>query len=342
MTGSVRAAVVGCGDVSIVHLRAIAEREGSELVGVADVDTGRREAASRTWSVPGFAGVEELVAAVRPDVVHVCTPHHQHAPVAVAALQADVSVLIEKPLADSLEAAHRIAAAERRSRGKLAVCFQNRYNRPVRALAERLRSGDLGPVLGASAQVLWRRTGEYYRARPWRGTWAGGGGGLLMNQAIHTLDLLQWLLPPVEARSGSAATRSLSQHIEVEDTAELSLTHRGGARSTLFATLGHARNAPVRLEVVTRDAVAVLQEDLRIEHADGTAEVVLDDAPRHAGRSYWGASHALLIDDFHAGLDAAAPFWIGLDAGIDTLATIAAVYAASFPERGGTLRKDIS
>ncbi len=327
----VRVGVVGIGDVSIVHLEAIAARAGSELVGIAEIDEPRRRAAAERWGVPGYASVEELIAAEHPDVVHVTTPHDQHAPVAIAALEAGVHVLLEKPLADSMEAGRAIGAALDASPAKLALCFQNRYNGPVRALRDLLDSGELGPIVGAWATVLWHRTPEYYAERPWRGRWQGGGGGLLMNQAIHTLDLLQWLLGPVAASAGTAATRALP--IEVEDTAELTMTHASGARSLLWATLANSRNAPVELEIETEHAVATLRGDLTIAHADGRVEVVRDVASLAGGRAYWGASHALLIDDFHGSLHDPEPFWIGTDAGLETLTTIAAVYERSFPDR---------
>lgn len=341
MTATVRAAVVGCGDISIVHLEAIARREGSELVGVADLDAERREEAARHWQVPGFATVEQLIAATRPDVVHVCTPHDQHAPVAIAALEAGVSVLTEKPLADSPAAGRAIAAAAQASSGRLGVCFQNRYNAPVQAAKALLDSGDLGAIRGAAATVLWHRLPEYYENRPWRGTWAGGGGGLLMNQAIHTLDLLQWLLGPVDEATGSAATRALGDVIEVEDTAELLLRHASGAQSVLFATLGHATNSPVTIEIVTETATLTIRGDLTVAHADGRVETVRERSAAGGGRAYWGVSHELLIDDFHGRLGDDEPFWIGADAGLDTLSTITAVYDRSFPDRTqASARKD--
>ncbi len=341
MTGVVRAAVVGCGDISIVHLEAIAAREGSELVGVADVDARRRDETAGRWHVPGFETVEQLIAATRPDVVHVCTPHDQHAPVAIAALGAGVSVLVEKPLADSPAAGREIAAAARASSGRLAVCFQNRYNAPVQAAKALLDSGELGAVRGAAATVLWHRLPEYYESRPWRGTWAGGGGGLLRNQGIHTLDLLQWLLGPVVETAGSASTRALGDVIEVEDTAELVLRHSSGARSVLFATLAHATNSPVSIEIVTETATLTIRGDLTVAHADGRVETVREREAAGGGRTYWGVSHELLIDDFHARLGDDEPFWIGADAGLDTLTTITAVYDRSFPDRPqASARKD--
>ncbi|TPW74034.1 Gfo/Idh/MocA family protein [Schumannella soli] len=333
-TAHIRAAVIGCGDISAVHLAAIAARPGTRLVAIADTDAGRREAASATHAVPGFATLTELLDAVEVDVVHVTTPHSEHAPLAIEALRRGVNVLLEKPFAHSLEAGRELAdAVAAPGAGKLALCFQNRYNTPVRALFDRLRSGELGAIRGAVGTVLWHRTADYYRDRPWRGTWAGGGGGLLMNQAIHTLDLLQWMLGPVEQVSGSASTRSLGDVIEVEDTAEMVLTHAGGAQSVFFATLANSRNAAIEIQLETEHAVATLRGDLTIEWADGRVETVAEPVTATGERSYWGVSHELLIDHFHSTLADPEPFWIGVDAGLDTLTTINAVYDASFPDR---------
>jgi UDP-N-acetyl-2-amino-2-deoxyglucuronate dehydrogenase len=249
-------------------------------------------------------------------------------------------VLLEKPFAVSLDEGRQLAAAIEASDGAFALCFQNRYNPPAAALHERLRSGELGEVRGATAAVLWHRTPDYYRDRPWRGSWQGGGGGLLMNQAIHTLDLLQWLLGPVEHVSGGASTRALGGVIEVEDTAEMVLTHRGGARSVFFATLANSRNAPVEIQIETDSAIATLRGDLVVAHADGRVETVEDDRAPTGGQAYWGVSHETLIDDFHGRLRDAEPFWIGAAAGLDTLTTITAVYDHSFPERRRPANKE--
>ena len=122
------------------------------------------------------------------------------------------------------------------------------------------------PCKARSATVLWHRSADYYRDRPWRGTWAGGGGGLLMNQAIHTVDLLQWLLGDVTSVSGHAATRFLGDTIEVEDTAEFVAHHTGGARSVFYATLAHAVNAPVAIDVITEKAALSLRGDLTVSY----------------------------------------------------------------------------
>jgi len=223
-----------------------------------------------------------------------------------------------------------VAAAER-GRAKIAVCFQNRYNTTAAAMHQRLSTGELGRVLGAAATVCWHRTADYYRARPWRGTWAGSGGGLLMNQAIHTIDLLQWLLGDVTAVAGHASTRALADVIEVEDTAELALVHAGGARSVFYGTLAHAANAPVTIEVIAEQATLRLGSDLRISHADGRVEVIAERRTATGEHSYWGVSHDLLIRDFYARIGETAPFWISPREALKSLRIVKDVYRQSYP-----------
>ncbi|MCU1408786.1 MAG: dehydrogenase [Microbacteriaceae bacterium] len=330
-----RVALIGCGDISILHFAAISGLPDAELVGVADSDVERLTAASAAHHVPGFASHLELFDAVQPDVVHICTPHHVHASIAVDALERGINVILEKPLAHTRAEGARVVKAAERATARIAICFQNRYNAPVQAAHDLLASRELGAVLGASATVMWHRSAAYYQSRPWRGQWATGGGGLLMNQAIHTLDLLQWLVGPVAEVRGNASTRALDDVIEVEDTAEMVLTHQSGARSVFYATLANTVNAPITLDIVTERATLSLRGELTVTHADGRVDVVKEREVATGGRAYWGISHELLIQDFYARLDEDAPFWIGPLEAQKTLEIIQDVYDQSYPERAG-------
>ena len=324
------AALIGCGDVSAVHLEAIAAIDGIDLVGVCDTDPDRLAAAAAALSVPGFADHRQLIDGVRPDVVHICTPHDQHVQVAIDCLERGVHVITEKPLAHTVGDGQRLVAAADRAEAKIAVCFQNRYNATVAAMHQLLASGDLGEATGASATVMWHRTADYYRDRPWRGRWSSSGGGLLMNQAIHTVDLVQWLVGPVTRVRGHAATHHLTDVIEVEDTAEMVLEHVNGARSVFYATLANTVNAPVTLDIVTEQATLSLRGDLTVSYADGRVEVVPERRAASGGRSYWGVSHELLIRDFYDRLGDPEPFWISPAEAAKSLAIVKDVYAQSF------------
>ena len=160
MSAPQRVAVIGCGDISVLHFDAISALPNAELVAVCDPDSARLAAASVAQEVPGFATHDDLFNSVKPDVVHICTPHHLHASIAVDALERGINVILEKPLAHTRAEGALLVEAAERGNVKIGVCFQNRYNAPVQAAHEILSSGELGAVLGASATDLWHRTAD--------------------------------------------------------------------------------------------------------------------------------------------------------------------------------------
>jgi len=314
-----RTAVIGCGDISRLHFKGLTENE-ADLVAVCDTDPGALAAAvpDRT-DVKRVSDHRELLDA-GIEVVHVSTPHNQHVPVAVDFLEAGIPVLTEKPIAASLAEGQRLVDTAARTGTKVGVCFQNRYNAQAQAAKKIISSGTYGPVVRGSGSVLWQRTPEYYRAKPWRGSKEGSGGGLLINQAIHTLDMLQWLIGDVTEVGGHAGTYGLADVIEVEDTATVVMTHgEGGPRSVLTASNLHATNNPVVVSIQLEGALLTMAQDLTVTLPDGTSETV-EGAPRATGaRSYWGNSHGLLIKDFHDHLEDPAPFWIDAAEGYKSL-----------------------
>lgn len=324
------AAVVGIGDISGNHLYAIADNPDIELVAVCDIDPARADAAAGHWGVPGFTDVDEMLAAVRPDVVHITLPHYLHAPVAAAALRAGCHVLTEKPVGESYGAGAELAATARTSGRTLGVCFQNRYNDSSIALRRLVDDRTYGRVLAGRASVWWHRNASYYASSPWRGTWREAGGGVLINQTIHTIDLLCWFLGAPESVSGVASNLTHQGIVEVEDTATIVMRHPEGRSSVYFATNSHAVDAPVELELVFETATVRLQGGVvTATTADGAVEVLATDAKAEGNRAYWGTSHARLINDFHARVTAGEPFWIDADAALVSLGVLRDVYVAS-------------
>lgn len=333
------AALIGCGTVSAAHLAAIREDPRIELIAVCDIDPERRDRTAEAEQVPGYATHQELLAAVRPDVVHVCTPHDQHVPVAIDALDAGVDVLLEKPVAHTLSEARRLAEHAASSSAQVGVCFQNRYNPSSQVVRELLDSGEAGAVRGGAGTVLWSRDAAYYEAAPWRGSWAHSGGGLLINQAIHTLDLLSWFCGDVEQVDGHVSTDHLQDVIEVEDSAELRLSHAGGARSLFFGSNGAVTNLPVTIDIVTENVTAHIRDGVDLHWADGRREHVADTpAAAVPGKAYWGSSHAALIADFYATRETGEKFWIDPVEAMKPLAILNAAYDATYgvdrPGRG--------
>jgi predicted dehydrogenase len=206
-------------------------------------------ATAERYSASGYAEYKQMLSSEQLDLVHICTPHHLHADMAITCLEQSINVLVEKPPATTIAAAQQMIDVAKRSQAQLGVCFQNRYNHTSQALHDTLQSHRLGDVRGAVAYVTWFRDSHYYRTKEWRGRWATAGGGVLINQAIHTLDLLLWFLGEVQDVRGSASTLLLNDVIEVEDSVSLVLTHAGGIRSVIFATNNYVYDAPITIEI---------------------------------------------------------------------------------------------
>jgi predicted dehydrogenase len=329
---AVRAAIIGWGDVAVIHHEALNAIEGAELVGVVDTDPARREAATAEAGVPAFATIDELVDAVGPDVVHVTTPHDQHVDATLAAVARGVHVIQEKPLAHTLAEGQRLVdavAALPPGAPKVGICFQNRYNVSSQELRRLLDSGELGAVRGAYASVVWTRTADYYVTKPWRGSQEHSGGGLLINQAIHTLDLVQWFLGDVTDIHGHVATNKFGAVIDVEDTAEMLLTHANGVQTSFFATLTAPQHRPVEIELDCENAYVTLRNGLTVAWRDGRVDHWAERAVPSGGRSYWGVSHELLIRDFFAKLADPEPFWISPAEALKSLAILKKTYQVS-------------
>ena len=242
---------------------------------------------------------------------------------------AEVHVLTEKPVAHTVADGERLTERARHAEVTVGLVLQNRYNPTSIAIREAVRTGVLGTIVGARASLWWSRTAAYYAASPWRARWAQAGGGVLINQAIHTLDLLLWWLgEPVDVR-GAAATLALKDVIEVEDTATLVIDHQGGARSVLFATNTHHTNADVEVQITGTDGTLTLIGGQAMLTDGAGTRMLAGDARDDGARSYWGMSHSALIDDFYATLARREPFWLTPEVGLPALRALRTTYAQS-------------
>ena len=237
---SVRVALVGCGRISGSHIGAIEKVDGVELVAVADIEIERATSVAQSQGVPAFRTLEELLAGVACDVVTVCTPSGLHPAHGIVAARAGKHVVTEKPMAISLADADALVQACDAAGVHLFVVKQNRLNPPIQLLRRAIDKGRFGRIYLANTTVRWTRPQEYYDAVPWRGTWEFDGGAI-MNQASHYVDLIQWLVGPVE--SVVAKTATLARRIETEDTGIAVLRFRSGALGVIEVTvLTYPRN----------------------------------------------------------------------------------------------------
>ncbi len=229
-----RVALVGCGRISRNHFDAIAKVDGLSLAGVCDsVEQRAREAGGRL-GVPWFTSYEAMLREVPCEIVTVATPSGLHPAHGILAARAGKHVVCEKPMAITLASADDLVNACDDAKVKLFVVKQNRLNPPVQLLKRAMDKGRFGRIYLANTTVRWTRPQEYYDQAPWRGTWEFDGGAI-MNQASHYVDLMQWLLGPVE--SVIAKTATLARKIEAEDTGIAVLRFRNGALGCIEVTM---------------------------------------------------------------------------------------------------------
>lgn len=219
-------ALVGCGRISRSHVEAIHNVEGLSLAAVCDVDVARAQAIADQEGVPAFRTLDALLRDSVSDVVAICTPSGLHASQGAAAARAGRHVITEKPMAISLGQADELVRSCDEAGVLLFVVKQNRLNAPIQLLRRAIDKDRFGRIYMANVTVRWQRPQEYYDAEPWRGTWEFDGGAI-MNQASHYVDLLQWLVGPVE--SVIAATATQARRIEAEDSGAAILKFRSGA-----------------------------------------------------------------------------------------------------------------
>ncbi|MFP4977433.1 Gfo/Idh/MocA family protein [Paenibacillus sp. CN-4] len=330
------AAIIGCGAIYPLHAAALGEMEQAGLLAVVDSDPARAEEAARTYGCEALTDYRALLERPEIEVVHLCTPHYLHAEMAEELLAAGKHVLMEKPLAVTLEAAERLNAAAGRSRAQLGVCFQNRYNNSSRVIKEVAESGRLGRLLCLKGVVTWTRSSDYYEKSPWRGRWATEGGGLLINQTIHTLDLLQWFAggEPVRVR-GSVTTDALEPYIEVEDSAHACFDFADGTRALFYGTNAYLANSPVELELVFEQGTLLQRRDCVYLWRDGEETELSRPAVTSTGaKSYWGVSHGTLIRDFYEHVREGRPFWLNAAEGIKSMRMIHGIYESSRARAG--------
>ena len=229
-----RVALVGCGRISRNHVDAIAKVDDLTLVAVCDEVESRAKDVGAAAGVPWYTDYATMLREVACDVVTVATPSGLHPAHGIAAARAGKHVICEKPMAISLAGADSLVRACDEAKVQLFVVKQNRLNPPVQLLKKAIDKGRFGRIYVANTTVWWTRPQEYYDQAPWRGTWEFDGGAIL-NQASHYVDLMQWLVGPVE--SVMAKTSTLARKIEAEDTGMAVIKFRSGALGSIQVTM---------------------------------------------------------------------------------------------------------
>jgi UDP-N-acetyl-2-amino-2-deoxyglucuronate dehydrogenase len=255
----VKVGILGGGNISDTHARAAAAIPGVTVVACYGANRERTAKLAERHKAAVYDDLESFLAHRPMDIVAIGSPSSLHAEQGIAAARQGLHVLSEKPLDITTRRADELIAECAAAGVKLGVFFQDRLRPAVAELKRMIDDGDLGKPVMIAGRVRWYRPPEYYAGSKWRGTWALDGGGALMNQAIHTVDLVQWLFGPVARVSATVATRLHT--IEVEDTAAAVLDFTSGAIGTIEASTALFPGYPRRIEVTGSEGTVVLEGD---------------------------------------------------------------------------------
>lgn len=259
MAQPLRFGVIGCGVIGATHAEAIRSLPDAELVAVADTVPERARALGEKFGVPAYASLDEMLEREGLDVVNVCTPSGMHGEHACAAMRSGRHVIVEKPMEITHSAIEEMLRVQREAGVKMAVISQHRFDPATRQIHALIEEGALGRLVLGNAQIPWWRSQAYYDSGAWRGTWELDGGGVLMNQSIHSIDLLQWLMGRV--RSVCAYTDTLVHEMQTEDVAAAALRFESGALGTIAATTGAYPGVITRIEIFGNEGTAIIEND---------------------------------------------------------------------------------
>lgn len=329
--------IIGCGNIAQVHGWVLQGMDDVVLEAVCDINYEKAKSLSEKYA-DGNAKVStdwhELCRA-ELDVVHICTPHYLHAPMAAELLRSGKAVFMEKPCAISMQQFEELKELDAEHPGKLGFCFQNRYNETMLAMERMVSENWIGKVKGVRAFVTWRRDENYYVGSDWKGKKATEGGGVLINQSIHTLDLLLLFMGKPQQISATMRNHHLQDSIEVEDTVEAWLSFEGDGRACFYASNGYAADAPVILELQgEKGRVTLNGPEVTVWTEEKGYQHFVYEQRTGIGKGYWGCGHEACIRDYYRCLEDNKRFQADIRGVENTFQTMMQIYekAESFGE----------
>ncbi len=322
--------IIGCGRIAPFHGMPAKAQDCVNLTAVCDVVKAHAADRAKLFGTKKtYSDYEEMIRKEKLDVVHICLPHYLHAPVAIRAMELGCHVLTEKPMAISYQQAADMVKASRKTGKTLGVIFQNRYNAGSRLVKRALASGSLGKVLSARCTVNWSRDNTYYTESDWKGTWDKEGGGSIIDQAIHTIDLMCWFIGYGEKGENldycdvSLANRAHKGVIEGEDCADGLIAFKNGVKASFWCMNFLSKDAPIEIEIICEKGIAKIESEMgTVTMFDGHEFSAKADPADifdfGGGASYWGTSHYKQITDFYNALQKGEQPWITGEEILDT------------------------
>ena len=306
--GIFRVGIIGCGTIFPMHAESLRKVKGVKLVAVCDIKGSRAAEKAKKYRCRAYTDYKKMFASERLDAVHICTPHYLHKQMVIEAAKRGVNVLCEKPMGlDPKEAGEEIAAAKKASIAFSSI-FQNRFNPGSQLVKKRISDGKLGRLKAARLTLSYHKPDSYYKKSDWKGRLAKEGGGVVIDQAIHYLDILRWLVPsPIDYVEANCANR-MHSFINVEDSAEGVIKFKNGFYVTFHLINYYSYDDDPEIEIdcekarchIIKDSAHIVYKNGRQEKAGPRSDEYIDYGD--GVRDYWGYCHFHQIRDFYEAL----------------------------------------
>lgn len=329
MDKRLRIGIIGCGRISVMHLVSAQASAKAELVCCCDVKKERADETAQKYGIKAYYDYEKMLDSEKLDAVHLCLPHYLHSKVAISAFTRGVNVLTEKPMDVDLISAERAVKTAKDKGVLFGVIFQCRYNNAAQLVKKAVESGKLGKIISARSTLTWTRPDSYYAESDWKGTWDKEGGGVVIDQAIHSIDLVNWIVnSEVESVSSSMANRGHAI-VKVEDSAEGLITYKNGVRYGFYCMNNYGCDEPIEIKLYCeKGKVTFGYDDAYIEYNDGSKEEAHQDnvVEYEGGKDYWGFQHGRQIEQFYKACLGEEPLDISGEVALKTHKLIMEIY----------------
>ncbi len=336
---NLRVGIVGCGTIFPMHAQSLKRLKGVELAAVCDIKIERAREKARACRARPYRDYRTMLKAERLDSVHICTPHYLHAPMAIDAARMGVNVLVEKPMAIHPRDAERQIREAKKNGVALGVIFQNRFSPGSRLVKEALARGRLGKIKAAKVVLSYHKPDGYYRKSDWKGTWGKEGGGVVIDQAIHFIDLVRWFADDAADYVEANVSTRMHSFIEVEDCAEGVIRFRKGAYVCFYLMNFYSYDDDAEIELdCEKGRVNIVKDAATIGFYGGRT---VSAAPRKSDyidygdgiKDYWGYCHYSQIKEFYEALRFARPPAVDGLEGFKTQEIVWAIYESSRKKR---------
>ena len=326
MNAKFKVGIIGCGVISGNHIPSLQKLDNVEIVALCDIDTSKAEARRDQFELSSliYADYIKMLDEVKPDAVHILTPHYLHTQMALEALARDVNVLLEKPTCIKEEDLEILISAERQSKGRVCVSFQTRYNDTTK-LALEIANAEGGAISGFGT-IVWNRDDSYYASGEWRGKWATEGGGAMINQAIHTVDLLCLFLGKPQKVQATISTMRHSADVEVEDTCACIIDFGNNKRANVLVTTTFPGQDATTLHIETKSsAIEIRSQDV---YHNGV-KLDTEQISEFMGKKCYGNSHGILIEKFYQALADGSEMPVSIESSSNAVKVILGAYKSN-------------